>query len=395
MNDLIRLLTQPKVQEFIVSNEQVDVQKLLLRYKTILDVPAAAVAQQILARRKAKEKLPSWYRQAGIVYPPAVNLEQCSSESTARFKQGLVHDGHGADITGGFGVDTFHLSKVCTLMEYVEHDKSLAAITEHNLTLLGAGKVSYHRGSSEEFLHRQKDDLDLVYVDPSRRKQNKKVISLRSSEPDVIATQEFMLKKSRRVLIKASPMQDLTQAYRDLGDVEQFIVLSVENECRELLIERRRSVTGAPTIHAVNLEKDGQETSFAFGWDEEKNAKSKYSQPLHYLYEPNAAVLKAGAFKLVGERIGVYKLAPDTHLYTSDEMVAEFPGRIFRVIELVSIDKKLKGRFKEGYANVLVRNFPMSVEEIKRKTGISEGGQEYLVCTRTEKPLALVAERIR
>ncbi len=396
MEDTISLLSRQDIQRFIVDNELVDVQKLLLRHKEILGVPTPSMVTQIQGRRKAKEKLPHWYSTPGVIYPATLNLEQCSSEATAAYKKNLVTGHHAADLTGGFGVDTYYLAQSFSLVDYVEPDSDLLRIVQHNHQLLGTSNIRYHNTTAEDYLKTTTDIFDLIFIDPSRRQGSRKVIRLADCVPDVISLRSELLGRSRQILIKTSPLLDLKEAYRELTSVDQFIVLAVENECKELLISLKRMAPEEPTIHAVDLDKDGEPTPFAFTWSQEKNTHTSFSTPLVYLYEPNAAILKAGAFKLVGQRYSVNKLAPDTHLYTSENKVVEFPGRLFRVIEHVALDKKLKEKFSGGYANILTRNHPLSVEEIKKKTGLAEGGMHYLICTRTEKkPIAMIAERLR
>lgn len=396
MDDFLNRITRPEVQEFIVSNENTDVQALLLSRREILGLPPSWIATQIQGRRKAKEKLPLWYRTPGIVYPPSISLEQCSSELTAKYKQQLVHGHHAADLTGGFGVDAFFVSQSFPQLEYIEPELSLLELVRHNHLRLGADHISYHGQTAEDFLKNSKEAFDLIYVDPSRRQGSRKVYRLGDCTPDVVALKTELLRKGLHLMIKASPLLDLKQVQRELGVIDQFIVLSVENEVKEIIIHlKRHPDRHQPTIHAVELSKTGEPTPLAFTWEQEKTAKSTYSPPQAFLYEPHAAILKSGAFKLVGERFELDKLGPDTHLYTSEEQKPEFPGRIFRVIEHVTLHSRLHEQFENGYANILTRNHPLSVEEILRKTGLREGGQQYLICTRAEKPIALLADRIR
>lgn len=395
MVKFISLLSQPEIQQFIIDNEQSDVQKLVLRHNEILGVPSSWIAQQILGRRKAKQKLPKWYDTPGIIYPPSVNMEQCSSEVTAKYKQSLVGRHHAADLTGGFGVDTFFLSKKFYLTEYVEPDESLLPLVRHNLSLLGVQNIVFHPQPVENFLANHTAMYDLLYLDPSRRQSSRKVFRFADCTPDVIKLRSKLLKRSPHLLIKASPLMDLKQSSRELNAVDQFIVLAAEGECKELLISLRREKGGEPTIHAVDLDREGEPTPFAFTWSQEKKASVDFSAPRAYLYEPNLAIMKAGAFKLVGQRFGLYKLGPDTHLYTAEEKINSFPGRIFKVVEEVGLDRKLVERFAGGFANILTRNYPLSVDAIKKKSGLAEGGTRYLIATKTTKNVVLVADRLR
>ncbi len=395
MNEFISKLLRPEIQEFIRSNEQADIRQLVLNQRDVYGVPVAWVAQQIQGRKKAKEKLPQWYATPGIVYPPALALEQCSSEITARYKQGLVSGHHSVDLTGGLGVDTLHFSRRFEMTEYVEPDDALLHLARHNLPLLGATNVNFHHHRGEDFLQFHSAVYDFLYLDPSRRIESRKVVKLKDCHPDVVNLQPTLLKQAQHVLIKASPLLDLKQASRELRSIDQFIVLSNAGECKELLISLRRENAGEPTIHAVDLDRDGDPTTFAFTWKQESDAMVEFSEPQTFLYEPNPALMKAGAFKLIGQHFSLAKLGPDTHLYTSNEKVDAFPGRVFRVIEEVALDKEVKTHFLSGFANILTRNYPLTVQEILRKTGLKEGGERYLICGKTRKHVVLVADRLR
>lgn len=395
MRDLITSVLRPEIQEFIQFHETADVRELVLGKKSIAGVPVAWIAQQIQGRKKAKEKLPLWYSTPGIVYPPTVNMEQCSSEIAARYKKGLIAGHHMADLTGGFGVDAYFFSQQFQLLDFVEPDKELMKLARHNLDVLSVSNINFHDQTTEDFLSFHSTIYDFLYLDPSRRSTSGKLVKLEDCFPNVVALRPKLLQQSAHVLIKASPLLDLKKAYRDLNAVDQFIVLAHANECKELLISLRRDTGDEPTIHAVDLDRDGEPTPFAFTWSQEKAASVEFAEPNEFLYEPNAAILKAGAFKLVGKQFRLRKLHPDTHLYTSREKISEFPGRIFKVIEEVALDKDVKSHFQDGYANILTRNYPMTVPEILKRTGLREGGERYLICARTQKHATLVANRIR
>jgi len=395
MRDLITSILRPEIQEFIKLHETADVPQLVLSRKNVSGVPIAWIAQQIQGRKKAREKLPAWYATPGIVFPPSLNMEQCSSEVTARYKKGLVTGHHMADLTGGFGVDAFFLSQQFQMIDFVEPDKDLMKLARHNLAVLGASNVNFHDQTTEAFLAFHSTIYDFLYLDPSRRTTSGKLVKLEDCLPNVVDLRTKLLQQSRHILIKASPLLDLKKAYRDLGSVDQFIVLAHANECKELLISLRREAADEPTIHAVELDRDGEPTPFAFTWSQEQEAAIEFGEPSDFLYEPNSAILKAGAFRLIGQQFGLRKLNPDTHLYTSREKIRDFPGRIFKVIEEVALDKEVKAHFHEGFANILTRNYPMTVSEILKRTGLREGGERYLICARTQKHVALIAERVR
>ena len=406
----IQELLRQELQEFIRQHEADDYKKLLLKHGTILGVAFSLIADQISGRRKAKLKLPSWYQTKNIIYPPSVNLEQCSSEATAKFKVEIVKQNPGdsfnkaVDLTGGFGVDSFFLSSAFKEVHYVEPDENLVEITRHNHKTLQApdiqhpvSSIQHHHTTAEQFLNTTSNHFDLIYIDPSRRsKGNQKIFRLADCVPDITLLQDVIFEKTETLLVKASPMLDLQQGIKELKHVAKVFVVAVDNECKEVLFLCRKGHLTEPIIEAIDLKSSRNQAllSFDFLASEEKNATPEFSNPLHYLYEPNAALLKAGAFKLVAQRFEVKKLQRNTHLYTSDKLIGDFPGRIFELMESVKPDKKLTKKFSTVYANILVRNYPLTVDEIKTKTGLKEGGELYLICFSGEiAKFAFIAKR--
>jgi hypothetical protein len=382
-NDYTSLLT-PAVREFIRAHEHDDERQLVLKHKEIAGVPAARVAEQIAARRKAKDKLPGYYQTEGIVYPPGVNLEQSSSEQTARYKQYILRRegvplNTAADLTEGFGIDTFFISQVFQHVHAIEPNESLQAIARHNHDRLGAQNIHYYNTTAEVFLGDDPAAFDLVYIDPSRRAGSQKVFKLSDCVPDVAILQDQIFAKADYLLVKASPLLDVQQGLKELSCVKTVYIVAVNNECKELLFFCRRGYTGAPSIVAVNL-KHGVPETFSFTLSEEQQALVTDTAPTSYLYEPNAAVLKAGAFKLLAGRYGVSKIQINTHVYTSDTLVEDFPGRVFKVEAFVKSDaKEVLPFFPEGKGNVITRNYPLAAEALKKKVGLQDGGDKYLV----------------
>jgi 16S rRNA G966 N2-methylase RsmD len=392
----------PPVQDFIRSIEHEDPGTIVLKKKTIGDFPSVFLAEQVAGRKKAREKLPLFHKTPGIVFPPPVNLEQCSSEATAQFKtgfvqrMGLAHLDRFADLTGGFGVDGFFFSTLFKNGDMVEPNLALLEIARHNHHQLGAASLQYHNTTAEEFL-KNSGAFDLIYIDPSRRAAgNQKVYSLMQSEPNVVALQSEIFGKTSHLLIKTSPLLDIQIALKELKNVKRVAVLSVENECKELLFFCEKNFIGEPVIEAVNIISQQRTDTFEFQFQDERITISAWSDPLAYIYEPNASILKAGAFRLLGTRYGLYKLQVNTHLYTSDKLVENFPGRVFKVVSLVKPDpKSLKEFFPEGKANVMTRNYPTSVAELKKKTKLEDGGERYLIgFSGKVKKLLVVAERV-
>jgi 16S rRNA G966 N2-methylase RsmD len=394
---MFELLLRPEVQRYIRAHASVDEKNWLLKHTEVEGVPARVIAQQLAGLRKAKEKLPSWATSENIIYPPATNLEQTSSEATARFKEKLVSEitvqhRTGIDLTCGWGVDSFFLSNPFESWTCLERDPGLLAMAQHNHQQLGRQHVVYQHSSAEDWLTHQRLEYDWVYIDPSRRRSgNEKVVSLSACEPDIVSLQATLLQMAPNVLIKTSPLLDITQALRELTFVRQVYVVAVGNECKELLFYLQRDFSGEPAMEACHLsDRDPEEISrFSFFVSEEKRTPVVTAEANRFLYEPNAAMMKAGAFKLIGQRYGLQKLHSNSHLYTSAEQMTSFPGRTFEIVESVKPDKTLVSKLPEGKANILLRNYPLTVEEFKKKTGIREGGETYVIGTRSIKNLSV------
>lgn len=380
------LITHPDIQRFLSAHEHDDEKLLVLKKKEILGVPSSIIASQLIGRRKAKSKLPSWYKTNGIIYPPKINIEQCSSEATAVFKTSVINDaisskGVAVDLTGGMGIDSYFLSKQFQSVHTIEPNPELLEITRHNLQLLGATNITYHCTTAENFLSQTITLFDLAYVDPSRRdEQSRRVHKLADCTPDITELQSTLLHKCPFILLKASPLLDIQQGLREIDRVKKVIVVSVGNECRELLFLAERNFEGEPLIEAVDLYESGSiKNAVSFTLPDARNATVVYSEPGQYLYEPNAAVLKSGAFKWIAERFDLKKLAVNTHLYTSTEVVPDFPGKVFHVDFLNPDINQIKDLLPNAQVNVVSRNYPLTADEIKKKYCLCDGGSMYLI----------------
>jgi 16S rRNA G966 N2-methylase RsmD len=390
-NYLFRI-AQADVQDFLIHHEGEDEKQFVLRHKEVLGLPAAQIAQQLIGRRKVKAKLPTWYQTKGIIYPPTLNLEQSSSQATALFKSKIVETilderRVAADLTGGLGVDSFYLSHRFNSLHYVEPDKELLDITFHNHTVLHAANITHHNSDAEQFLDQTTLDFDLVFIDPSRRDgKSRKIIRLADCLPDVTQLQKTILSRTRFLLVKTSPLLDIQQGLRELDYVKKVYVVSVDNECKELLFLADKNCSDEVAIEAVDLFSNGQiRSSFSFTIDEEKNSSISHSEPQKFLYEPNASILKAGAFKLISERYQLQKLATNTHLYTSERLLENFPGRIFQIDVLNPEVKQLHDLLPNRQVNIVTRNYPLKPEELKKKLKLRDGGDKYLIGFSTEK----------
>ncbi|ADB38283.1 THUMP-like domain-containing protein [Spirosoma linguale] len=364
-----------------------DVRTLLLKTAPAgMDIRKLAV--QIAARQKAKEKLPTWYANDDLVFPPGLSVEQASSEQTARYKASLVSGHKLLDLTGGMGVDTWAFSERMERVLYVERNPELASLAAHNLPLLGATNVTVQTGDGLSLLTASNNaPADWLYLDPHRRDEvGGKVVRLQDCEPDITRPeiQLALRKTSKQILLKASPLLDIDLAIRQLeSPVKSVHIVAVEGEVKEVLfiIDNQSVNIKKIEVNAVNLLSE-RRIEFSFSWDDERSVDVAFGDPQTFLYEPNAAVLKAGAFRLVGNRFGLTKLAPNSHLYTSSELRDDFPGRIFRLQQLIKPDAKaLKLAVPLLKANLTVRNFPQTVAELRKKLSLREGGDVYILAT--------------
>lgn len=391
-------LLHPEVQLFIHDHENDDERILVLKNQSILGIPSALIAQQIAGRRKIKTKVPLYYNTPNLIYPPSINIEQSSSAATAYFKSLIVSGKSAVDLTGGFGVDSYFLKSTFKEVTYVEPDKSLFEIATHNHRELGS-KINSFCTTAEAFIETSSKHFDLIYIDPSRRDEaKKKVFRFSDCTPNVVELLPKLTKLANQILIKASPLLDINQGLQGLKSVVNVYIIAVENECKELLFQIDVSSKSKVRLHAVELSKTGAiQDETVFTPDEEQNATVRFSDPLEYLYEPSAAILKVGAFRLLCEKFDLHKLAPSTHLYTSDAVRKSFPGKIFRVKEFVKADsKEIKNYLPDGKANVTTRNYPLTPEQLKKKMKIRDGGELYIIgFTGKQKKFVVLADRIK
>lgn len=392
----ITSLLRPEVQAFIQAHEQDEPAQLVLEGHKYPAIPIKEVAAQIQARQKAKHKFPEWYQKSGIIFPPALSVEQASSEVTGRYKAGLVKGEHLVDLTGGMGMDTYYLSQSFQQTDYVEQDEALVSLAKHNFEALGRTKITTYHTSAEDFLKNLNRKADCIYLDPARRdEQKRKVFRLEDCTPDVVALQDLLLDKGKKVLIKTAPLLDIQAALQVLKHVEKVLVIAVNQECKEVLYLLDQEFEGEPKISTVHFLHE-QVQEFSFSRRQEEKAEVLYAEPSDYLYEPNTAILKAGAFKAVAEAFQLAKLHPNSHLYTSNELQTQFPGRIFQLKAVSKYNKKaIQQLIPSGKANITTRNFPDSVQQIRKKIGIKEGGEIYVFATTDldNKNILLVTEK--
>lgn len=366
--------------EFIAQHREEDVRTLALQAGRFPTVDMREAVTQIEGWQQAREKLPTWAAVEGIIYPPKISMEQCSSEKTAKYKAKQVKGKRFADLTGGFGIDFSYMARNFNEAFYIERNKTLCDIATANFSLLGLEDAKVMNGNSEE-LFESLPHLDWIFVDPARRDgDGRKVVALSDCEPNVVELD--LLSKADMAMIKCSPMLDITMACRQLQHVSSVHIVSVNNECKELLIILDSCNFTGITTHCVNILKDSTQI-FSFTQDDEDTAETSYSSEVgKYLYEPNASVQKAGSPKSLSSHYHVDKLHPNSHLYTSNEHIHNFPGRIFEVVEVLGFSKAdIKSVQSLGKANITVRNFPESVQLLRKRLKLTDGGENYIFAT--------------
>ena len=369
-----------EVQQFIGQHLDDDLTRLILKGSPFQDVTIRELAEQIESKRKCRSKLPTWFNSDGIYYPNKLNIEQTSSERTAEFKASLISGNSLLDLTGGLGVDSYYFSKRVRSCDYCEIQPELFSIAQHNFNALNVTNIKCSASDGIKFLKQGCDVYDWIYIDPSRRsKKNDKVFLLKDCSPDLESNLDLILDRAQRVMVKLSPFLDISLALNQLNSVEEVYVVALDNEVKELLFILRKNTAKKPIIRAVNLKKDKVELISTD--DDQTDTETAYGPVKNYLYEPNAAILKAGLFNLIGIKFKLYKLHPNSHLYSSDKLV-EFPGRRFLVVEQFNYQpKKIKRLLGFDKANITTRNFKESVHQIRKRTGIKEGGDEFLFFT--------------
>ncbi|MBB6326918.1 hypothetical protein FHS59_002546 [Algoriphagus iocasae] len=372
-------------QKFVQDHLNEDPALLLFKYQGKTEFDLKAAVHQISARQKAAKKLPSWTSNSQLVFPASISLEQSSSEQTAEFKARNRKGNLMIDLTGGFGVDSFYLSKGFEKAIYCEQQQELAEIAKHNLEVLAPKKFEVVAGDGLEYLSKSDHHFDLIYADPARRgKGNQKLYKLQDCEPDVVSSWEMMKSKADSILLKVSPMLDISQAIFEIPDIQKVQVISVKNEVKELLLHWDKEKTNSPfIIEAIDL--GVKESYFSFEPKEEESIQSQFGEVLDFLIEPFSAILKAGAFKTFGERFGLSKLDTNSHIYTSPNFPQELPGRVFQVVQEVQPKKaEIKKLFPSGKVNVITRNYASGSEILKKKLGLKDGGEDFLIGTKTQ-----------
>ena len=387
MNDITR--------QFIRENLNADVPTLALK-KAPVGTDVSLALRQIAARQLLQKKVPQWADNEDMFFPAHLSLEQCSSEAAAKYKASLLQGHSLADLTGGLGVDTYYLSQRFQQTDYVEQQAELCDLARHNFAVLNAN-IQVWNETAEVYVKRC-EPKDCIFLDPARRDEHgHKTVSIADCTPDVTAMQDLLLEKAPTVMVKLSPMLDISKALEELRHVKEVHVVAVANECKELDFIMERGFQGEPQLVCVNLLTHQPEVRFR--QEEESRCQGHLADSVsNYLYEPNPAVMKAGCYKLLTERYGVCKLHKNSNLYTSERLVSDFPGRIFEVDGWAPFNKKVKQVLLSDVekASIAVRNFSLTVAELRKALKIGDGDETYLFATtlkgeskvliRTKKP---------
>lgn len=383
-----------EIQNFITNSLQANVSKLALSKNPFPEIDWKEIINQIVSKNKAKNKLPTWFNTVGIYYPPSISIEQTSSEITAKYKTDLLKGKTIIDLTGGFGVDAYYFSKKIDEVIHCEKNAELSEIVKHNFEKLHVKNIKCIAQNSTDFLTDSQTIFDWIYVDPSRRSDIKgKVFLLKDCLPNVPVNLDLYFSKSNNVLIKTAPILDITAGIHELKNIKSIHIVAIENEVKELLWILEKDYLGEIETIAVNIQKEKVDTnSFILG----NNSAATFALPNMFLYEPNAPLLKSGCSDNLCHALNIDKLHPHSHLFTNIKMI-DFPGRRFLIETVIPFKKEeLKKHIENKKMNITTRNFPLSVEEIRKKHKISEGGNVYTFFTTNinDEKIVLICNKI-
>jgi len=383
-----------KLHQEVIKSSDYDPFKLSLILRKYTPEDRSYIVNQVNARQKAKIKIPEFYTQEKVVYPSLLSVEQASSSSTARYKAELVKDGTLIDMTGGLGVDSFFFSQSVSKVLYIEKDKDIAEIALYNFRVLNARNIEIINDDSLNYIKNISDKFNYIYLDPSRRFEDRRVFKLEDSVPNVMEIVPILLEKAEKIIIKVSPLIDITYILHHFKHLFQVHIVAVNQECKEILILLDDKKYTQDT-DIVTWSKEVNRTHSFISNMKENEEECDYSAPLRYIYDPNVSLRKSGLFNAVGKRFHLKKLAPNSHLYTNNELNTLFPGRIFKILDVKQWKDLVKDKTIRK-ANIATRNFRLKVKEIRQKTGICEGGDTYIFCTTDldNKKKILVTEKV-
>lgn len=361
------------VQEFIQNHKDKSVTELSLLLSKKPELPKEFIINQINGRKRAKAKFPFLLEFPDFEFPNSRAIAQASSEQTAQFKASLFSGDCFADLSGGMGLDSFFFAKQFKSGFYLEQNEELFKTTSANFNVLEANNIEPYNLTAEQFIRETEQKFDLVYADPDRRASKTKAFKVDDCEPKLNHLLPLIWSKTNHCLVKLSPMLDIKQAIGELKNCKTVYVVAVKNDCKELLFHLEKDFSGEPEIKTTNIGSN-QKQEFHFSFEEEQNANASLDEPQQFLLDPNVAILKAGAFKTLSQKLKIPKIGVNTHLYTSDKIQDNFPGRQFKVVEEIKLKK---GKLKQ--ANVISKNYPLKAEQIKSRFKIRDGGGDFII----------------
>jgi hypothetical protein len=369
-----------EIFNFIKCNEKTDPFELSLRLKHFPPDIRKFISIQIQSRQKLKKKVPEWLNFNQIILPEPISIEQASSKLTACYKSEFVNGGTLIDLTGGLGVDTFFFAGKVDKVIYIERDSEIASIAEYNFSLMGMQNIQVICQSAEAFLKEFINTVDYFYMDPSRRLKERRMFKLEDSEPNLIEIQDKLLNNSKFVITKAAPYIDLQYAIKKVNSLKEIHIVAVDNECKEIVLlstssNHKRDIKIITANHNGSIFEKYTSTVSS-----EYKSKCKIANFGRYIYDPNVAIRKAGLFRSLCQDFDLSKPANNSHIYFSDNLLPDFPGRVFELIDHVPANIFMKNPPVKR-ANIAVRNFPLKVAEIRKRTKIQEGGEVYIFGT--------------
>lgn len=366
-------------QDYLKTIEHEDIKSIGLKKSLFDEISSAEIAQQLKGIQVSKHKFPTLYSTGNIYFPPSINLEQASSEATAMYKSTLIKGKNLIDLTAGFGIDTMAFAKSFEKVYHIEQNPELSEIVKHNANILAPNLETY-TGTFQSFFEENPTlKFDVIYLDPARRNSSGRKFILEDLEPNILEWIPTFFKKSEKIMIKLSPLLDITSTLQQIDSISEIHIVALKNEVKDfLIILDKNSSTKNPLIKAINLESN--QTVFSFNFENEYNANASFSSVQKYIYEPNVAILKTGAFKLLSEKLELFKLHQNTHLYTSNEYIENFPGKIYLIEQQINHPKK---EILKSKANLLVKNYNQPIDIIKKKFKITDGGETTLIFTQS------------
>lgn len=367
------------VQKHLRENQNEDFRKISLQKSPFSAVSSSELAQQIKGLQIARNKFPLYHQTEGIYYPPSLNLEQASSWITAQYKSEIIKGKTLIDLTAGMGIDAFGFAQKFEKITALERNFELVEISKYNYKVLNQNNLEYINSDFETFLNENPEvKWDLIYLDPSRRIESQRKFVLEDLEPNILEWMDEFLIRSKTLMVKLSPLLDLKSTVEKIPPIQEIHIVAVKNEVKELVLICKKEIQNNPKIIAANLESN--HPLFEFRLKEEATAVSEFSSPEKFIYEPNSAVLKSGAFKLLGEKLNLKKLHIHSHLYTSNELLKSFPGKVFEVLGEIKNQKK---EIEKSAFHVISKNYPLSVESIRKKYKIKESEEQTLIFTQS------------